>query len=482
MKTFALNNKSGSLYFLIMRGYLGFISGTVLLILCLYFGNYLATRKLDEKYLTSTSYDHYAYEEDFTTEEGKKNTLMMEYSYVENEEGYSDSAIKYMTILDDEGRILYSNSSISPDKFREFINESQDDSNYVSMFRKYNEMKTRVDTATAVLLVAGEILLMLFFVFRINKSVLRPLNLLKSAMENFNDKDDRLNPISYSGAKELEEICESYNDMASALRKSDEERKRLEEGRERMLAGISHDLKTPVTVIQGYANAILDGTIPPENLMTYVETIFKKSQVLSELINTFHEYSRLEHPDFALKKKRGDISEYLREYIANRYDELAIAGFELEVNIPDANIYAVFDQLELKRVFENLINNTIRHNPKGTTIYVELEKPDVLIVNRKTSTYSDRQTDEKDKALAEASPMIRILFGDDGVGIPDDVRKSIFDPFVTGDESRKSGKGSGLGLAISKKIVEAHGGFIHLRERSETDHSTEYEILLPVEG
>ncbi|ETP71069.1 histidine kinase [Lachnospiraceae bacterium JC7] len=78
--------------------------------------------------------------------------------------------------------------------------------------------------------------------------------------------------------------------------------------------------------------------------------------------------------------------------------------------------------------------------------------------------------------------MIRLLFGDDGVGISDDVRKNIFDPFVTGDESRKSGKGSGLGLAISKKIVEAHGGFIHLRGRSETDHSTEYEILLPVEG
>ncbi|ETP70909.1 hypothetical protein UYO_3148, partial [Lachnospiraceae bacterium JC7] len=87
MKSFALNNKRGSLYFLIMRGYLGFISGTVLLILCLYFGNYLATRKLDEKYLTSTYYDHYAYEEDFVTEDGGKNTLMIEYSYTENEDG-----------------------------------------------------------------------------------------------------------------------------------------------------------------------------------------------------------------------------------------------------------------------------------------------------------------------------------------------------------------------------------------------------------
>ncbi|OON85355.1 hypothetical protein BXO88_12630 [Oribacterium sp. C9] len=482
MKAFALNNKRGSLYFLIMRGYLGFISGTILLLLCLYFGNYFATQKLDEKYLTNAYYDHYAYEEDFVTEDGRKNTLMIEYRYTDNEDGYPDSSIKYMTILDENGEILYSNSDLSLDKFREYINESQDDSNYVSMFRKYKEIKTRIDTVTAGFLVVGEILLMLFFVFRINKSVLRPLNLLKNAMENFKVKEDKLEPISYTGPKELEEICGSYNDMAEALRKSDEERRRLEEGRQRMLAGISHDLKTPVTVIQGYANAILDGTISPQKELTYVETIFKKSQVLSELINTFHEYSRLEHPDFVLKKTRGDLCEYLREYIANRYDELDIAGFELEVNIPDKSIYAVFDQLELKRVFENLINNTIRHNPKGTTIYVELEKSDSLILSSQYNLYSHRNNINKTAEIQKASPMIRILFGDDGVGISDDVRKNIFDPFVTGDESRKSGNGSGLGLAISKKIIEAHGGFIHLRERSETDHSTEYEILLPVEG
>ena len=481
MKTFALNDKRGSLYFLIMKGYLGFISGTVLLIICLYFGNYLATQKIDEQYLTNTFSDHYAYEEDFLTEEGKKNTLMVEYRYSDDEVN-SDSSIKYMTILDDKGRILYSNSDLSLDEFKKHIDESQDDSNYVSMFRKYKEMKTSLDTATAVLLVAGEILLMMFFVFRINKSVLRPLNLLKNAMEKFNAQEDKLEPISYSGAKELEEICESYNSMAEDLRKSDEGRRRLEEGRERMLAGISHDLKTPVTVIQGYANAILDGTISPQKEMTYIETIFKKSQVLSELINTFHEYSRLEHPDFVLNKTKGDISEYLREYIADRYDELAIAGFMLEVNIPDAGIYAEFDRYELKRVFENLINNTIRHNPEGTTIYVKLEKSDVCILNKINTKDTDARSDKKYGKPEEATPMIKILFGDDGVGISDDVRKNIFDPFVTGDESRKSGKGSGLGLAISKKIVEAHGGFIHLIERSETDHSTEYEILLPVEG
>ncbi|SFG18570.1 HAMP domain-containing sensor histidine kinase [Oribacterium sp. WCC10] len=463
MKAFTFKNTTGSLYFLIMRGFLGFIIGTVILIAVLYSGNYVMTKSLENKYFSDNNNDYFAYDEQVASENGKENTLIQEYEYTYNEnEKELEMNLKYLVILDDEGNVIYRNRPMNLNILKQHIEESQDSADYLSKLKIYNKEKAGIDASTAALLVAGEFALMLFFVFKMNKSVLRPLNLLKSALERFDRNEVELEPIEYTGPNELQEICESYNDMAHELKKSNEERKRLEEGRERMLAGISHDIKTPVTVIQGYANAILDGTIPPQNEMTYIETIYKKSLVLSELINTFHEYSRLEHPDFVLRKKRGDIGEYLREYIANRYDELAIAGFDLEVSIPDDAIYAEFDHTELKRVFENLINNTLRHNPKGTTIYVSLEREQGLLVG-----------------ASEVKPMIRILFGDDGIGISEDIRKTIFDPFVTGDESRKSGKGSGLGLAISKKIVEAHGGYIHLRSKENTDHSTEYEILLP---
>lgn len=458
------NIKKGSLYFLIMRGFLGFILGTIVLILCIYSLNFYFGQKLENEFFEDNQPEYYAYEEEFTSENGVRESLLLEFDYIyDDKSDMIDSEVKHLMIIDEKGNIVYSNSDITPGEFRERIENSQDDSNYLSKLKKYNERKSQIDTMSAALLVLGEILLMMFFVYRMNKTVLRPLTLLKNAMEQFRTRDESLEPVSYSGPKELEEICDSYNHMALALRKSDEERRKLEEGRERMLAGISHDLKTPVTVIQGYSNAILDGTISRENEMTYVETIYKKSRLLSELINSFNEYSRLEHPDFSLKMKRGDVGEYLREYIADRYDELAIAGFELEVSIPEEPVNAEFDHRELKRVFENLMNNTIRHNPKGTTIYVGLERMDGVVIS------------------TSARPMIRILFGDDGVGISDDIRKTIFDPFVTGDESRRSGMGSGLGLAISKKIVEAHGGYINLRDKTETDHSTEYEILMPVE-
>ncbi len=461
MKGFNFTNKNGSLYFLIMRGYLGFIFGTIMLIFCLYFTNYYMTQKLEHQYFFTSNIDYYAYEETFKNKDGSDNTIMMEYDY--NNMNDNSSNIKNMMVLGSDGQVLYSNSDINVEEFKERINASQDTSDYMTSFKNYNRIKSKLDAITALVLVIGEVLLMMYFVFKMNKRVMRPLTLLKHSMEQFDKDKEMLEPISYKGPKELQDICESYNEMAQALRQSNEERRNLEEGRERMLAGISHDLKTPVTVIQGYANAILDGTISTQKEMTYVETIYKKSLVLSELINTFHEYSRLEHPDFCLNKMRGDITEYLREYLADRYDELAIGGFELEISIPEKVIMTSFDYTELKRVFENLINNTIRHNKKGTTIFVSLVESEGLIVDGK-----------------DPKPMIKLYFGDDGVGISDDIRKTIFDPFVTGDDSRKSGSGSGLGLAISKKIVEAHGGFIHLRDKDETDHSTEYEILLPI--
>ena len=519
MKTLNINYKKGSLYFLIMRGFLGFILGTMVLILCIYSCDYYLTEKLETDYFEENKLSYYAYEEDFTSDKGQKESLLMEFDYSYGDNDEMDYEVKHLMILDEKDNVIYSNSSITPEEFRARIDDSQDDSSYMKKLKIYNERKSRIDTMSAALLVMGELLLMMYFVYKMNKKVLRPLTLLKNAMGQFRATDERLEPVSYSGPRELEEICESYNHMALALRKSDEERKKLEEGRERMLAGISHDLKTPVTVIQGYADAILDGTISRENEMTYVETIHKKSRLLSELINSFNEYSRLEHPDFSLRLKRGDAGEYLREYIADRYDELAIAGFSLEVSIPEAPVYAEFDHRELKRVFENLMNNTIRHNPRGTTIYVSLEKTEGLMIRsgakgvqkeliqkhlpenvpgtgencipEKRIAFKAGETskgisdvDHKESNCSREAaprPVIRILFGDDGVGISDEIRKNIFDPFVTGDESRRSGKGSGLGLAISKKIIEAHGGYINLRDKNETDHSTEYEILLPVE-
>ncbi|MCR5641699.1 MAG: HAMP domain-containing histidine kinase [Lachnospiraceae bacterium] len=225
--------------------------------------------------------------------------------------------------------------------------------------------------------------------------------------------------------------------------------------RQKMLTDISHDLKTPITVIQGYSKAIVDGVIPEENMDKYLNTIYQKSNHLADLINSFYEYSRLEHPDFELTMEPGDLSEYLREYVAGKYQELELAGYTLDVDIPERPIYLSFDHVELRRVFENIISNTTKHNPSGTMIYVSME------------FVRDRH-------------QVRIRLGDDGEGIAEHLRAHVFEPFVVGDESRNSKHGTGLGMSVARRVVEAHGGTIRLLEETETSWSTMYEIILPM--
>ncbi len=220
-----------------------------------------------------------------------------------------------------------------------------------------------------------------------------------------------------------------------------------------MIADISHDLKTPITAISGYAEAILSGKIKKEEERRYLEVISARSKDLVSLINAFHEYSKVDHPKFKLQLECIDIAEFMRDYLAKKYDEIDLQGFNLEVEIPDERVYADIDEFQFSRVLDNLISNIFKHNTIGTIIYVNLMVKE---------TY------------------LEIQLADNGLGIPEEYRDKIFEPFVVVDESRPS-RGSGLGLSIVKKIVELHRGSIVLSKETKQDIGTEYIITLPRE-
>ena len=173
---------------------------------------------------------------------------------------------------------------------------------------------------------------------------------------------------------------------------------------------------------------------------------------LAQLTSSFHEYSKVEHPAFVLHPRRTDLCEFLREYLAAKYDEIDLAGFSLEPDIPDAPLFCMLDELQLRRVLDNLLSNALRHNRLGTLLFVQLEKEG-------------------------ANALLRVA--DNGEGIPPERRQSIFEPFVVGSDAR-SGSGSGLGLAITRRIVEKHGGSIRLENRPAPGRTTEFVILLPL--
>ena len=324
---------------------------------------------------------------------------------------------------------------------------------YSELYRKLNMKMALFSSYATLSLYIFVIIIIILFGIKIIIRLSKELKKLDQALEHFSQSalvNNELSEIN-SKIKEFNNICGSYNRLMEKLKASEEERKQLEDEQRQMIADISHDIKTPITVMQGYAKAISDDIIDDDTKRKYLDSICRKSETVAELVNTLHEYSKLEHPHFDFNMEEGDLCEYLRSYLAMKYQDLELAGFELEAELPDEEIMFSFDHKQLSRVFENLITNSYRHNPPETAIYA---------------------------AMKESGGDIIINIGDNGRGIPEELRKTIFEPFVVGNKSRTGTKGSGLGLAISRKIVEAHNGTISLADDPEGRMKTMYEIVL----
>lgn len=405
--------KSSSVYAFVLKNLIGFVLTSIVLIVILYVGLSVVLSDILNEYLEE---------------------------------------IGVTVTVDDRGNeVVTVNSDISSQYDTTTTEESyeyMDDPAFIEYDRKISVI---IIIAVAIFFIILA-LVVAVLALRMKRILVKPLGRLNDEMEQLSLSELQEIDMPSSGLMEFDEITMSFERMSERLRTSENERRSLEEGRAKMLADISHDLKTPITVIQGYSKAVLDGIADEETMRRYLVAIFNKSQLMSELINQFHEYSKLDHPQFELSFEKRDICEYLREYLAMRYEELELAGCELETEIPEDAMIMRFDGSQLKRVFENIINNSLRHNSGSMTIFTEL-------------------------SVRDGSVIIRL--GDDGKGIPESIREHIFEPFVTGNEARTSGSGSGLGMAISKKIIEAHGGELSLLPF--TGKGTTYEIKLPVE-
>lgn len=293
-------------------------------------------------------------------------------------------------------------------------------------------------------------LAIIIFVIVLNKKVKKPLKKLNQAfllLANGNSFEH----IDYKGLKEFSQIGASFNLLLEKLKLSERERETLQQEKQRMLADISHDFKTPITAIQGYANAMRDGLISEKEMGIYLEVISQKASKLADLVNLFNEYSQVEHPDFIMNYSEEEICEFFRSFIAQRYNYIVEKGFEIEVAIEEGAIYALIDALQFERALDNILDNVLKHNVSGTFIRL---------------------------AINESDEYFEIRISDTGEGIPEAIKDTLFKPFIVGDTSRSNEYGSGLGLAISYKIIERHRGALYLNERPESPYKTEFVIRL----
>jgi len=236
---------------------------------------------------------------------------------------------------------------------------------------------------------------------------------------------------------EFAELQNTFNDMAARIEHEISMRKKSEEDRKRLILDISHDLKNPLSSIQGYAELLMKKTgMIGQELNEHLEVILNNSKRANQLLTELFELSQLDSPEFSLKPVKTDICEYIRQICAELVPLFEREGFKYEFDIPEESVFAMLDTDRFSRIIQNLANNAVRYNPKGTLVSVNL-------------------TVQNNRAV--------IGFSDDGIGIPAHLAENIFKPFVRVDDSRNSKTGgSGVGLSIAKKIAEAHGGDLTL--------------------
>ncbi|MEH7254195.1 HAMP domain-containing sensor histidine kinase [Neobacillus niacini] len=259
-------------------------------------------------------------------------------------------------------------------------------------------------------------------------------------------------PFIIKASLTYKELNEELKRVAEELRKKSLEKEQLEESKKRMLADLSHDLKTPMTTIQGYSRALYEGFVEDEDqTKRYLKYIHDKSIRVTALIDELFIFSKLDNPDSQINKQEKDLCEFLREVIVEYYELFAEKEMELTIQIPATKIVYRFDQKLLYRAISNILENTIKYNPEQTEVFITLQ---------------------------ESKDSITIEIGDNGIGINEDIAQTLFDPFVRGDKNRMNDGGSGLGLAITKKIVEKHDGIVFLETKPERG-KTNFIIKLP---
>ena len=269
--------------------------------------------------------------------------------------------------------------------------------------------------------------------------IVRPVRKISKSMEKVKEGnlDEQIKSLD---GMEFGLIEESFNSMVESLKKARELENDTNEKNRKLYAEIAHDLKTPMTMILGYARIIKEGNLDEKTREQYLDTIIEQTGNANTLLEEMLEYAKLGSTEYNLTKEENDIAELLRQVTADNYIRFEERNMTLDADIPQEPVMYSFDVAQMKRVITNLLGNSVKHNPEGINVKVSL-------------------TDKR-----SSGGHIEILVSDNGSVISDELKEGLFEPFRTGDDSRKTGNGSGLGLSISRKIVMLHGGTLEYSE------------------
>ncbi len=237
--------------------------------------------------------------------------------------------------------------------------------------------------------------------------------------------------IALTGKDEAAQLGRSFNEMAEQI-------KDLDNTRRSFVANVSHELRSPLTSMKGFLEAMQDGTIPEENYSEYIGIVLGETRRMATMVNDLLDLSRIESGMIELQYEVFDINELVRRTLITFETRLAEKNMEMDVRFAQEQCYVYADSAKIGQVLRNLIDNAIKYSGEGNTVGV--------------STYSMRKE-------------VYVTVKDNGVGIPQEDIPHVFDRFYKVEKAHTPSPqvGSGLGLSIVKRIIEQHGQTITVR-------------------
>jgi signal transduction histidine kinase len=275
----------------------------------------------------------------------------------------------------------------------------------------------------------------------------KPLGQIFHAIDSVAEGDLSVR-LPTSAPSQFRELSERFNHMLSELERAEQQRRNL-------TADIAHELRTPLHIIQGNLEGILDGVYPPTP--EHINTTLEETQLLARLVNDLQTLSLAETGQLPLHLARFRLADLIDDLTASFASQATSLGIDLKTSIMDPNHELTADYGRLNQVLSNLLSNALRHTPRGGIVTIRTE------------------------SIPKESPTmlsaIQMTILDTGSGISAQDLPFVFDRFWRGDKSRSGRTHSGLGLAIAKQLVRAHGGTLAVQ--SVVGKGSSFVIELP---
>lgn len=339
----------------------------------------------------------------------------------------------------------YTNSSVTPIQ----LTEGQESLGVVYIIpdlaaEPYATFRELSASTSRFLLVGGSvaIAMALLLTFVLSRRMTSPIGALARAARRLG-RGDLSQRVRLEGEGEVAALGEAFNSMAADLEYA-------EKLRRNMVADVAHELRTPLSNIQGYLEAIRDGVIEPDAVA--IRSLNEEASLLSRLVNELQELSLAEAGELKLVYQTEDIRNLVKQALPPWQRQIAAKEIALSLELPDNLPLVTIDWQRVNEVLHNLLENAVAHTPKGGAINV---------------------------AVNAKGKWVEVSVSDTGEGIPAEDLPHIFERFYRVDKSRaRATGGSGLGLTIARRLVEAHGGTITVE--STLGRGSRFSFTLPV--